>query len=300
MQKTKKTHATEQQSERSDGSDESESEHLKKVKPRAWRETSGPEIGTFIGVLLLQGICKLPRTENYWITREDLNPIHSAMSLLRWQQIKRYLKISDPRSERDSKGPDWYAKLEPIYSDFLKASQRYYLPGRDVSIDEQLVVFKGRSRHSMLIPSKRAGKGFKIYSLCHDNYVIMFSSRASKISGLKRLPGFTDSSTMVAQIFRSLSNYGEPDMYLVYTDNFFTNVKLFKHLKKHGLGACGTVKAGSGFPAELLIFRDNSSKKNNWGFLQATTVEGSVLCMIWQDLNTVQLMTTCHSPEEIH
>ena len=104
----KQTQATEQQSERSDGSDESESELLKEVKPRAWRETSGPKIGTFIGVLLLQGICKLPRTENYWNTREDLNvnlPIHSAMSLVRWQQIKRYLKISDPRSEKDSKAP---------------------------------------------------------------------------------------------------------------------------------------------------------------------------------------------------
>ena len=173
--------------------------------------------------------------------REDLNvnlPIHSVISLVRWQQIKRYLKISDPRSERDSKGPDWYAKVEPIYSDFLKASQRYYLPGRDVSIDEQLVLFKGRSRHSMLIPSKQAGKGLKIYSLCHDNYMInfMFSSRASKISGLKRLPGFTDSSSMVAQICRSLTNYGEPNMYLVYTDKFFTNVKLFKH-KKYRLGA---------------------------------------------------------------
>ena len=42
----KQTQATEQQSERSDGSDESESELLKEGKPRAWRETSGPEIGT--------------------------------------------------------------------------------------------------------------------------------------------------------------------------------------------------------------------------------------------------------------
>ena len=95
----------------------------------------------------------------------------------------------------------------------------------------------------------------------------MFSSRASKISGLKRLPGFTDSFSMVAQICRSLPNYGEPNMYLVYTDNFFTNIKLFKHLKKYDIGACSTAKAGSGFQAELLIFRDILSKKNNWGFL---------------------------------
>ena len=98
----------------------------------------------------------------------------------------------------------------------------------------------------MLIPLKRAKKRFKIYSLYHDNYIInfMFSSRASKISGLKQLPVFTNFSSMVVQICQLLPNYGELNMYFVYTDNFFTNVKLFKHLKKYGLGACGTTKAG--------------------------------------------------------
>lgn len=67
------------------------------------------------------------------------------------------------------KDPDWYAKLEPIYSDFRKASQRYYLPGWDVSIDEQLVLFKGWSRHLMLITLKQAEKRFKIYILYNNN-----------------------------------------------------------------------------------------------------------------------------------
>ena len=101
--------ATEQQSERFDGSDELESELLKKFKPRAWRETSGPKIGTFIGILLLQRICKLLKTKNYRNTQKNLNVnllIHSAISFVRWQQIKKYLKISDPQSEKGSKSSD--------------------------------------------------------------------------------------------------------------------------------------------------------------------------------------------------
>lgn len=42
------------------------------------------------------------------------------------------------------------------------------------------------------------------------------------------------------------------------------------------------------------------TKKKDWGFLQATTVDDEVLCVVWQDLNTVQLMTTCHTLKEVN
>lgn len=38
---------------------------------------------------------------------------------------------------------------------------------------------------------------------------------------------------MVAQIYQSLLNYRELNISLVYTNNFFTNIKLFKQLKKY-------------------------------------------------------------------
>ncbi|SLM35791.1 PiggyBac transposable element-derived protein [Lasallia pustulata] len=78
-------------------------------------------------------------------------------------------------------------------------------------------------------------------------------------------------------------------------DNFFTNVKLYTVLKELGIGACGTAKNGSGFPPELLTFREVLTKKNNWGMKAYSTV-GEVLCLAWQDNNTVQLMTTVHTP----
>lgn len=87
---------------------------------------------------------------------------------------------------------------------------------------------------------------------------------------------------------------------MVYIDKFVTNVKLLKHFKKYGLGAYSTAQAGLRFLVELFTFYDVLSEKNNWGFLQAITVENSIFCMILKDFNTVQLMTTCHSPKKIH
>ena len=65
---------------------------------------------------------------------------------------------------------------------FLTACMTHARPGRDVSVDEQLILFKGRSKHTMNITSKAAGKGFKIYSLCCGNYLLglHFASRIIK------------------------------------------------------------------------------------------------------------------------
>lgn len=65
-----------------------------------------------------------------------------------------------------------------------------------------------------------------------------------------------------------------------------------------GIGACGTAKAGSGYPASLLAIRDATTKQKNWG-LEAHTGVDNVLCMTWVDMNTVQLMTTAYNASDI-
>ena len=87
--------------------------------------------------------------------------------------------------------------------------------------------------------------------------------------------------------------------YILYTDNFFTSTKLFKALRTLGIGACGTAKSGSGYPASLLAIRDAATKKNNWGLEAHTVVDEEILCMAWVDLNTVQLMTTAYDISDI-
>lgn len=66
-----------------------------------------------------------------------------------------------------------------------------------------------------------------------------------------------------------------------------------------GIAACGTAKAGSGFPTTLLPIRDATTKQKNWGLEAYTAVDDEVLCMAWVDNNTVQLMTTAFDISDI-
>lgn len=169
-----------------------ECQQSEECKHRTWHSTTGPEIEVFLGIILLMGLDPLNCVEDYWTQRPD-KPIclfiQEAMTLTRFQQIKRFLKINNGRTEPAGlgKGPDWWKKLEPLATEIQKASLEYYQPGDKISVDEQLIRFTGRSRHTMQISAKTAGQGFKIYSLCQENYLIsfLFASKATKVSQLK-------------------------------------------------------------------------------------------------------------------
>ena len=149
-------------------------------RQRAWTPATGPEIGAFFGILRYMGYARMPRVVDYW-TINPLRPIHgmvlNCMSRIRWQQIKRYLKISHPiemDQNLDSRGSDWWKKLDPLMTEFRNASKKYWILGSHVSVDEQLIGFKGRCIHAMQLACKAAGRGFKIYSVCQKNYLINF------------------------------------------------------------------------------------------------------------------------------
>lgn len=113
-----------------------------------WRDITGAEIEIFLWILLLMGLARFPAEEEYWSANIDkplLYPIQEAMSRHQYQDIKRHLKISNPAIEpaRISKGKGFWKKLEPLASDIRHACKRYYQPGSKISIDEQLIRFKG-------------------------------------------------------------------------------------------------------------------------------------------------------------
>lgn len=155
---------------------------------RSWTSTGPAEIGAFIAILLYMGYARMPSVQYYWAV-DSKNPVHlmiiNCMGRVRWQQIKWFLKISDHTEQLNSQGPDWWKKLEPLASDFRKAAKKFWISRSHLSIDEQLILFRGRCRHTIQIASKTAGIGFKLYSLCQENYLIdfLFTSKVwSKIS----------------------------------------------------------------------------------------------------------------------
>jgi len=143
----------------------------------------------------------------------------SSLALTRFDQIKRFLKLSDPNTDPEPKSPGyeklWTAKLEPFSTLFQQACKQYLHPGRNVSIDEQLILFKGRSKHTMNIPSKEADRGFKIYCLCSENYLSCMHRKSLKSLICTK---FRILALRLRWLFKSLNRYLDPtNMWFIWT-----------------------------------------------------------------------------------
>ena len=67
------------------------------VHPRPWSDIEVVEMKAFVGILMLMGICRLPRLEMYWSTQQHFfSSWHlGVMTKTRFQQIFRFLHLPD-------------------------------------------------------------------------------------------------------------------------------------------------------------------------------------------------------------
>ena len=79
-------------------------------------------------------------------------------------QIKQILHISDPDMDTED-GSLWYCKVDPLFRYIRRASSRYYRPSDTVSVDEMMISFVGRSRHTVIVKTKPDPRGYLIYAV---------------------------------------------------------------------------------------------------------------------------------------
>ena len=118
-----------------------------------------------------------------------------------------------------------------------------YTPSREISIDEELMLWKGRLQFKQYIPNKRSRFGIKFFSLCEasgylwNSYVYLGKQNniPADEADLNKKLGI--SGAVVPKLMSELYNKG----YHVYMDNWYTSEKLFLHLEENGTAACGSM-----------------------------------------------------------
>lgn len=155
-------------------------------KYESWEKITVDELTAFMGFMLLMGVVRLPSTHDYWKRDEVCHyaPVARRISRNRFFEIQRYLHFTD-NSTLAAPGTPEYNKLEkiqPIIDSLLENFQTAYNLHRDVSVDEAMVPFKGRSTLKQYMPMKPVKRGFKVWMLAdaHTGYVSGFEIYTGK------------------------------------------------------------------------------------------------------------------------
>ena len=139
---------------------------------------------------------------------------------------------------------DW-VKSDPFFNSINEQCMKLYQPQRDVSIDEAMVKFQGRSSLKQYLPLKPVKRGRKVWVLADTNgYFWNMQVYTGKENSSEKGLG--------ARVVEVLTSPLQHKYHHIYCDNFFTSVQLFEELEREGLYACGTARSDrTGFPSQL-------------------------------------------------
>ncbi|PKB95300.1 hypothetical protein RhiirA5_241909, partial [Rhizophagus irregularis] len=100
--------------------------------------------------------------------------------------IKRFMHISDCTVQP----PFWYSKVDPLATHIQTISKSICMPSSNISVDEIIVRFSGRSTHTVRIKNKPTPEGYKILSLCDAGYTysFIFTSRIQNQPEVQQVP----------------------------------------------------------------------------------------------------------------
>lgn len=268
---------------------------------RRWKATTAGEIMIFVGLLIYMGVHKA-RIGLYWEGSHEF-PVHDItryMSKFRFEQLKRYFHVAPVQATSQSRpSGHWTEKLQPLARNLEKRFQAYMVPGSSVAIDEMMVRFTGRSVHTVMMRAKPIPQGFKMLALCERGYTyaFMFTSRVDKFSDLKdslyqgpSKQSLSPTSHAVFQLMMSLPY--TTHRFILYCDNYFSNIPLFKALREYSIAACGTARPNSSKYPPPLKFNKHTSHLP-WNTLSGMVLH-DVLAIVWQDKNVVRFLTTYH------
>ena len=135
------------------------------ARGKEWKNVNKDEFMAFIGLTLLA------RSEKNWdVSVRELfgssfhNPMYkTTMSVARFEDIRRILRFDDKRSRAFRLETDHMAAFHYIWDLFLVNCRQRFIPSDCVTVDKQLVPFRGRYKFVQYMPSKPAKYGLKIF-----------------------------------------------------------------------------------------------------------------------------------------
>ena len=216
------------------------------------------EIKAFIGLLLLGGLLGKSKKSIRSLSRRSPieSPIFKAtMSRDRFEKIISWLRFDDKTTREERRKTDKLAAIREIWSDFQDNLKLCYIPGSYITIDEQLLPFRGRCPFRQYIPKKPHKYGITFW-LCADvdSYYVF-----NAFPYIGRQPDQERQTQIGASVVLELLQplYGSNRN--VTIDNFFTSVPLAKELQMKNLTLIGTLRKNK---AEIPIeFQPNKKRQ---------------------------------------
>ena len=271
----------------------------------SWKQLTVPELEALFGFMILMGIVRLPALTDYW-KKDDVyhySPVASRISRERFQDLQKYLHFTNDEllAPTGSPGSNKLGKVQYVMDAIVHQFQSTFNCNREVSVDEAMIPFKGRSSLKQYLPKKPVKRGFKVWVLADSK-----TGYVNNLEVYKGKDGNKCESGLGSKVVKKLCSNIENRYHHVYFDNFFASVCLLIDLLKVGTYACGTLRSNRvGFPQCLKPFvKKGLPSRGDHRSCQMKKAEGvsapssasSIAVSLWLDNKAVVVVSSNCDP----
>lgn len=229
-------------------------------------ETTITELYALIGLLILSAATKSNHLNTDLLFNSGYCGIRykSTMSENRFKFLLTCLRFDNKATRDERRKQTKFAPISEIFEILINNCKRNYRPSSYVTIDEQLVGFRGQCPFKMFLPSKPDKYGLKLVNMCDNASSYMIN--ALPYLGRGTVPENTPAG---AFFVKSLVEPLKGTNRNVTTDNWFTSIPLAEELlSDYKLTTVGTIRRNKKeFPTQFIDPKFNQRQIQSSMFL---------------------------------
>lgn len=267
-------------------------------RERDARTTDETEIRALFGLLYLIGTYKSSRTNVHklWDNSRGngLESCYLSMSEKRFRFLLRCLRFDDVRNRESRRQIDKLSAIRNIFEIIKNNYSKHFIPSEYVTVDEQLLAFRGKCPFRQYNPRKPAKYGIKTFALVDAK--MAYTMNLETYVGTQPEGPFRQSNSPMDVVMRLAEPVKGSNRNLT-ADNWFSSVPLGKKLlEEMKLTFVGTLRKNKReIPVEFLPNKTRAEHSSLFGFQQDATL----VSYCTKKRQAVLLLSTLHHDNTI-
>ncbi|XP_025407300.1 piggyBac transposable element-derived protein 3-like [Sipha flava] len=162
---------------------------------------------------------------------------------------------------------------------------------RNLSVDEQMIPYKGHLQMKQYVKGKPCPWGIKAFLLCGESgmtyNILLYQGATTELDQTVQ-----KKFGLGASVVLHLTQHLEKNRHYLYFDNFFATFNLFEQLQANQIYAIGTIRTNRFANPPLLTDKQLAKMGRGTAFEISTDMKNCNLCMVkWHDTRSVCLVS---------
>ncbi|KAF2894950.1 hypothetical protein ILUMI_11225 [Ignelater luminosus] len=272
-----------------------ETEANNKLENVDWK-LSFEDLDTFIAILYARGAYASSKLEldSLWSIKWGLPFFRETMSKNHFKEIMKFLRFDIRATRQGRLQHDKFALVSDIWNRFIYNCKISYVPGENITVDEQLFPTKVRCRFTQYMSNKPDKFGIKFWIAVDTKSKYILNAFPYLGKDGTRPQNQALSENVVLRLLEPFTKKGRN----VTIDNFFTSVRLAEKLIKLNTSIVGTMNRSRREVPELV----KSSRGDLYETVLLKTDNDNCILTVYQakQNKNVLLLNTLHTSVTIN